>query len=269
MADLRDRLPAGVRIYQGSLIVERTVPNGLVTILPPPCTTGTPGEPLDKMVCGLGTIPVGQSVFINFQVVTDAGIPAGTVLENDATATSDNFDPDNTDNYAFTRAYLAEGHKDDEGAQAVRKKLRRSLPVQPGVSYDLGGDEQQEGPSRLRVNLFGDPGPRLDELANEVKRRISVIEGLTDAKVGGGERGAKEIEVSVDRGASWSDAHIEEPREKWLWARWSYLWEVDRPGSYQIMARATDETGRVQPQTPWNFQRKHFDWIVPTDVTVV
>jgi len=24
----------------------------------------------------------------------------------------------------------------------------------------------------------------------------------------------------------------------------------------------------VQPQTPWNYQRKHFDWIVPTEVTI-
>jgi len=27
--------------------------------------------------------------------------------------------------------------------------------------------------------------------------------------------------------------------------------------------------GRVQPQIPWNYQRKHFDGIVPTDVTVI
>jgi DMSO/TMAO reductase YedYZ molybdopterin-dependent catalytic subunit len=77
------------------------------------------------------------------------------------------------------------------------------------------------------------------------------------------------VEVSVDGGKTWTDAHVEEPREKWLWARWSYLWQVDEPGAYRIMARATDETGRVQPQIPWNFQRKHFDWIVPTDVTIV
>ena len=77
------------------------------------------------------------------------------------------------------------------------------------------------------------------------------------------------VEVSVDGGKTWTDAHVEEPREKWLWARWSYLWQVDEPGAYRIMARATDETGRVQPQIPWNFQRKHFDWIVPTDVTIL
>lgn len=77
------------------------------------------------------------------------------------------------------------------------------------------------------------------------------------------------VEVSLDGGTTWSDAHLEEPRERWLWRRWSYLWEVDRPGEYRIMARATDAAGRVQPQTPWNYQRKHFDWIVPTEVTIV
>jgi DMSO/TMAO reductase YedYZ molybdopterin-dependent catalytic subunit len=77
------------------------------------------------------------------------------------------------------------------------------------------------------------------------------------------------VEVSLDGGKTWNDAHLEEPRERWLWRRWSYLWEVDRPGEYRIMARATDEAGRVQPQTPWNYQRKHFDWIVPTEVTIV
>jgi DMSO/TMAO reductase YedYZ molybdopterin-dependent catalytic subunit len=76
------------------------------------------------------------------------------------------------------------------------------------------------------------------------------------------------VEVSFDEGLSWRDAHIEEPREKWLWSRWSVLWEVDRPGTYRILARATDECGRVQPQIPWNFQRKLFDGIVPTDVTI-
>lgn len=76
------------------------------------------------------------------------------------------------------------------------------------------------------------------------------------------------VEVSVDGGETWHKAHIEEPREQWLWVRWSYLWEVDEPGRYSIMARATDEEGRVQPQTKWNFQRKHFDGIVPADVEI-
>ena len=76
------------------------------------------------------------------------------------------------------------------------------------------------------------------------------------------------IEVTTDGGESWADAHVEYSPDKWLWIRWSYLWVVDTPGAYSIMARATDEMGRVQLQTEWNFQRKHFDGIVPMDIVV-
>ena len=76
------------------------------------------------------------------------------------------------------------------------------------------------------------------------------------------------VEVSVDGGQTWREAHLEESHDKWLWVRWSYLWAVTAPGQYKIMARATDAAGRKQPQTGWNFQRKHFDGIVPVEVVV-
>ncbi len=76
------------------------------------------------------------------------------------------------------------------------------------------------------------------------------------------------VEVSVDGGETWCDAHIEYSPDRWLWKRWSHLWQVDEPGQYSIMARATDEKDRVQPVTEWNYQLKHFDGIVPVDVTV-
>jgi hypothetical protein len=46
------------------------------------------------------------------------------------------------------------------------------------------------------------------------------------------------------------------------------VWAVDQPGHYTLLVRATDEEGRQQPQTRWNFQRKHFDGIVPVDMDV-
>jgi hypothetical protein len=97
-----------------------------------------------------------------------------------------------------------------------------------------------------------------------LERGAHAIRGLAWSGMGRIDR----VEVSVDGGATWQDAHIEAPRERWLWVRWSWLWEVDAPGPYRLMARATDEKGRVQPQTPWNYQRKHFDGIVPSDVVV-
>ncbi len=103
---------------------------------------------------------------------------------------------------AVTRAYLAPGWADDDGAQKVRKLLRERLPEMPGVKIQLGDDNQDASASRLAVRLFGDPGPRLDQLAGEVERRLSGVKGLTDVDIGG-EHGRREIEVAVagDRAA--------------------------------------------------------------------
>ena len=91
-----------------------------------------------------------------------------------------------------------------------------------------------------------------------------LIRGL--AWSGGGQ--ITRVEVSVDGGETWQDAHREQPQERWLWVRWSHLWHAEKPGRYAIMARATDETGRVQPQIGWNYLRKNFDGIVPVEVEV-
>jgi HAE1 family hydrophobic/amphiphilic exporter-1 len=105
-----------------------------------------------------------------------------------------------TDNHAVTLAFLAPGYADDDGAQETREMLRTGIPEMPGVTLDYGGEDQQQGgPARMRVRIFGDPGPRMDDLAEEVKRRLALLDGLTDVKVGGADRGAQEVEVVVRR----------------------------------------------------------------------
>ena len=76
------------------------------------------------------------------------------------------------------------------------------------------------------------------------------------------------VEVSVDDGKNWQEAYVEEHHDRWLWKRWSYVWEVNLAGKYTIKARAYDEIGRIQPTQPWNFQQKHFDGIVPVDIEI-
>ena len=48
---------------------------------------------------------------------------------------------------------------------------------------------------------------------------------------------------SVDGGETWHAAHIEQPRERFMWVRWSYRWDARRKGTYTLMSRATDEVG--------------------------
>ena len=105
--------------------------------------------------------------------------------------------------------------------------------------------------------------PRDDQTT--LQRGTHIIRGRAWSGAGAITQG----EVSVDGGQTWQAAHLEPPRERWLWGRWSYIWEA-QPGQYHVMSRATDEVGRVEPQTPrYNNMRKNFSAIVATDVTVI
>jgi HAE1 family hydrophobic/amphiphilic exporter-1 len=104
-----------------------------------------------------------------------------------------------THNFAFTRAYLEPAYADDQGAEKVRKLMRTGFPELPGVKLKIvGNDDDEGGASRLSVNVFGDPGPRLDALAGEVRRRVALVPGTSGAEVGNDD-GSDEIEVFVRR----------------------------------------------------------------------
>lgn len=103
-----------------------------------------------------------------------------------------------TNNYAVTRAYLEDSGANDEGARALRAALRTGLPPLPGLTLRLEDNQGQSGATRLAVRLYGEPGPRLEQMGEEVRRRLAAIEGLTDVVVGG-EKGREQVEVVVDR----------------------------------------------------------------------
>lgn len=78
-----------------------------------------------------------------------------------------------------------------------------------------------------------------------------------------------QVDVSVDGGQTWQSAHIEPPRGRFMWVRWSYRWDASQKGPYILMSRATDEVGRVQLHEPrYNNMRKNFSAIVGYSVTV-
>ena len=78
-----------------------------------------------------------------------------------------------------------------------------------------------------------------------------------------------QVEVSVDGGETWHAARLEEPRDRWMWVRWSYLWDANKSGKYCVMSRATDAAGRVQSREPrYNNMRKNFSAIVGYDIAI-
>jgi sulfite oxidase len=68
-----------------------------------------------------------------------------------------------------------------------------------------------------------------------------------------GEADVVKVEISTDRGLSWSPAQLGHEQEHYAWRLWTYDWKPPQSGDYTIMSRATDTQGRVQPSTAeWN-----------------
>jgi len=76
-----------------------------------------------------------------------------------------------------------------------------------------------------------------------------VVKGVAWA----GEEEIAKVEVSIDLGRTWQAARLEGERERYAWRLWDFQWGAPEPGSYLVMARATDSAGRTQPiEQAWN-----------------
>jgi sulfite oxidase len=85
----------------------------------------------------------------------------------------------------------------------------------------------------------------------------SVAAGPVEARgyaFAGGERHVARVDVSIDGGASWSQAELLEDLGPWAWRRWRIT--VDLPaGEHEIAVRAWDSSAATQPEDEaalWN-----------------
>ncbi len=122
-----------------------------------------------------------------------------------------------------TVAYHLRESEDEQGTPVTRM-LPRSLLIPPGI------------PDFLTRTRFVDPGTH-------------VIEGRAWSGWGPVER----VEVSANGGATWSDATLGDPVSEFAWRGWAWSWDAE-PGEHELRVRATDSTGRTQPdEPPWNY----------------
>jgi DMSO/TMAO reductase YedYZ molybdopterin-dependent catalytic subunit len=61
------------------------------------------------------------------------------------------------------------------------------------------------------------------------------------------------VDVSIDGGQTWSEAHLASREERYAWRRWEYGLDIELPGTATILSRAFDAAGNSQPAVPeWN-----------------
>jgi DMSO/TMAO reductase YedYZ molybdopterin-dependent catalytic subunit len=103
----------------------------------------------------------------------------------------------------------------------------------------------------------GDTGPVLAPLAEmQVKAEIArpenneVIRANSKYLIKGAAWTANaaitNVEVSYDGGKSWVGATLKGETIENAWRLWEFDWQTPSPGSYRLMARATDSRGRTQ-----------------------
>ena len=117
----------------------------------------------------------------------------------------------------------------DEAGEPVTRILPRALMVPPGFPDFM---------SRIRI----------------VDRGARTLRG----RAWSGWAPITRVEVSTNGGESWGDASLN-PADpgvgRWAWRQWSFEWDALTEGATELLCRATDELGQVQPvDQPWNRQ---------------
>ncbi len=115
----------------------------------------------------------------------------------------------------------------DEAVATVNSRIDAPLSL-----WDDLKDPDNGGVTRTYQTLRGRAGDTF------------LIHGIAMA----GERQVARVEVSADGGASWEEAHITTQSFPDVWVSWGYEWPLPASGRYEILARATDSEGDIQPQ---------------------
>ena len=112
------------------------------------------------------------------------------------------------------------------------------------------------------------PGERLDEAAFVIIEAMPVKSLITYPATGhrtpsrtldarghawAGERTVESVRLSIDFGATWTEAALDPPANAGAWQNWRATIAFPGPGYYEIWARATDSAGVGQPHAiAWN-----------------
>jgi sulfite oxidase len=68
-----------------------------------------------------------------------------------------------------------------------------------------------------------------------------------------GDLTVRQVDVSIDYGASWQTVQLEGPKNPYDWHRWTATVRVPSEGYYEIWTRATDSKGIMQPHIAGNW----------------
>lgn len=147
----------------------------------------------------------------------------------------------------LNRILLRETEHDGQGMGGTSYRVP-TIPIVPGSNVD--------GKTNFR-NLESMPVRAIvSSPANGAKFAAGIRQAQLRGAAWAGDYAVKQVDVSIDFGATWTRMKLSPPKNRYDWQRWTGAVQLPTDGYYEIWARATDTRGVMQPHSPanWNPQ---------------
>lgn len=143
----------------------------------------------------------------------------------------------------LTRIWIRDKVHDGAGMGGTSYRVA-IVPMVPGDKPDEKNFRDLESMPVRAIITSPANGTKLPAGTREVKLR-----GASWA----GDKTVKQVDLSLDYGASWRPAKLEKPKNKYDWQRWTATLKLPSDGYFEVWSRATDSDGIMQPHVAGNW----------------
>jgi DMSO/TMAO reductase YedYZ molybdopterin-dependent catalytic subunit len=146
----------------------------------------------------------------------------------------------------LTRIWVRDKVHDGQGMGGASYRVTIN-PMVPGDKPDMANFKDLESMPVRSIITSPANGTKLAAGTRQVALR-----GASWA----GDHTVKQVDVSIDYGATWQPATLAQPKNAYDWQRWTARVSLPSDGYFEIWSRATDSRGVMQPHVAghWNPQ---------------
>jgi sulfite oxidase len=146
----------------------------------------------------------------------------------------------------LTRIWIRDQEHDGPGMGATSYRVAIK-PMVPGDKPDEKNFKDLESMPVRSIITNPANGAKLPAGTKEVPLRGAAWAG---------DHTVKQVDISIDFGASWTHAELGNPKNEYDWQRWTASVKLPSDGYYEIWTRGMDERGIMQPHVAgfWNPQ---------------
>lgn len=135
------------------------------------------------------------------------------------------------------------------GVASVKWLCRLEVRDRPfhGYFQSVKYTVKRPGPQGLRTDAVGPMVVKSEIVRPRAGQALGVGSNRVSGIAWAGPEAVARVEVSTNAGGTWNQAELVGRRTPYSWTWWEYLWAVDRPGAYTLLARAVSASGQAQP----------------------